>query len=52
VHVNKCCRVVKVDDNGGASANVSYQLALEPPIVLYLVHASHKTGTRVVGTAL
>ena len=37
-HANKRCRVAKVDDNGGAGANVSYQLLREPPIVLYLVH--------------
>jgi hypothetical protein len=41
VHVNKRCRVAKVDDNGGAGANVSYQLPREPPIVLYLVHTCH-----------
>ena len=52
VHVNKRCRVAKVDDNGGASANVSYQFPREPPIVLYLVHICHKTGSSVVGAAL
>ena len=40
VHVNKRYRIAKVDDNGGASANVSYQLPREPPIVPYLVHSS------------
>jgi hypothetical protein len=38
VHVNKRYRIAKVDDNGGASANVSDQLPHEPPIVPYLVH--------------
>jgi hypothetical protein len=52
MHVNKRSRVVEVDDNGRASANVSYQLPREPPIVPYLVHACHKTGTSVVGAAL
>jgi len=52
VHVDKRCRVAKVDDNGGAGANVRYQLPREPPIVLYLVHACHKTGISVVGAAL
>jgi hypothetical protein len=41
VHVNKRCRVAKVDDNGGASANVSDQLPREPPVVPYLVHICH-----------
>ena len=31
----------KIDDSGGADANVGYQLLHEPPIVLYLVHARH-----------
>ena len=52
VHVNKRRRVAKVDDNGGASTNVRYQLPREPPIVLYLVHACHKTGISVVSAAL
>ena len=52
MHVDKRCRVVEVDDNGGAGANVRYQLPREPPIVLYLVHACHKTGISVVGAAL
>jgi len=41
VHVNERCRVAKVDDNGRAGANVSYQLPREPLIVLYFVHAGH-----------
>jgi hypothetical protein len=41
VHVNKRRRVAKVDDNGGAGANMSYQLPREAPIVLYLVHTCH-----------
>ena len=41
MHVDKRCRVAKVDDNGGASTNVSYQLSRERPIVLYLVHTCH-----------
>jgi hypothetical protein len=41
VHVNKNCRAAKVDDNGGAGANVSYRLPRGPSIVLYLVHTCH-----------
>ena len=52
VHVNERRRVAKVDDNGGAGANVRYQLPREPPIVLYLVHDCHKIGISVVGAAL
>jgi hypothetical protein len=55
VHVNERCRVAKIDDNGGASANVSSQLPCESPIVPYLVHASHsvpvRAGNSVVGVA-
>jgi hypothetical protein len=50
--VRETRRVAKVDDNGGASANVSYQLPRQPAIALYPVHACHKTGTSVVGAAL
>jgi hypothetical protein len=56
VHVNKRCRVVKVDDNCGAGANVSDQLPREAPIVGYLVHTCHsvllKRETSAVGAAL
>jgi hypothetical protein len=41
LHVNKRCRVAKVDDKGGAGTNVSYQLPREPPIVPFLVHTCH-----------
>jgi hypothetical protein len=51
VHVDKRCRVAKVDDNGGPSANMSDQLPREPQIILYLVHACHRAGTSVVGAA-
>lgn len=52
VHVNERRRVAKVDDNGGASANVSYQLPREPVIILYSIHTCHKTGTSAVGAVL
>jgi hypothetical protein len=56
VHVNERRRVAKVDDNGGASANVSYQLRREPPIILYLIHTLSlspvKARTDAVGVAL
>ena len=38
VHVDKCCDVTKVDDNGGPVANLSCQLPRERPIVSYLIH--------------
>jgi len=41
VHVNKRCSVAKVDDNGGAGANMSYQLPRKRSIVLYLVHTCY-----------
>jgi hypothetical protein len=42
VHVDKRYRIAEVDDNGGAGANVSYQLLREAPIVPYLVQACPK----------
>jgi hypothetical protein len=47
VHVNERRGVTKVDDNGGASANVSYQLPREPAIVLYSVHVCHFVLSRL-----
>ena len=41
MHINKRCRVAKVDDNSEAGANMSDQLPREAPIVLYLVHTCH-----------
>lgn len=47
VHVNERRGVAEVDDNGGASANVSYQLPREPAIVLYSVHVCHFVLSRL-----
>jgi hypothetical protein len=41
VHVNERRGVAKVDNNRGASANLSYQRPREPAIVLYSVHVCH-----------
>src|SRR5882757_6373691 len=40
-YANKRWRVAKVDDSGGAGANVGYQMPREPSIVPYLVHTCH-----------
>jgi len=47
VHANKRRRVAKVDDNGGAGANLGYQFPPEPPIVLYLVRACHSVLSKL-----
>jgi hypothetical protein len=46
VHVDKCRRVAKVDDNCGTGAHVSCQLPREAPIVPYLVHIRHLVPTK------
>jgi hypothetical protein len=47
VHVDERRRVAKVDDNGRAGANPSYQLPRKPPIVLYLIHICYSVLSKM-----
>jgi hypothetical protein len=47
VHVNERRCVAKVDDNGGAGTNLSYQLPRKSPIVLYLIHICYSVLSKL-----